>query len=371
MSALPGIPVSRPAEVPPGIPRLLASLLPGAQIVSVERLAADAAPEGGTAKAAGYGAPLRVVVTTTDGAERSVVFRTASSDEFGHDRRSDRAQSMLLDYDTFGRIPRHVPALDIGAIAQDGTLVSLRDCGEFYLVTPWVHGMPYAQDLRRIARGNEEAIDVARCESLARYLVGLHQERRDDAATYRRTIRDLLGHGEGIFGMVDGYSACVPAASHERLREIERRCLEWRWRLRERNRLARIHGDYHPFNVVFQEGTEFTVLDTSRGSEGDPADDVTCMAVNYVFFALEATPAGRQTLRGLWRRFWSIYLDGTRDQAVLEVAAPFLAWRCLVLASPRFYPALPTSARDAILSLAERSLAAPRLDPVAVEELFR
>jgi hypothetical protein len=95
------------------------------------------------------------------------------------------------------------------------------------------------------------------------------------------------------------------------------------------------------------------------------------MAVNYVFFALEATPAGRQTLRGLWRRFWSIYLDGTRDQAVLEVAAPFLAWRCLVLASPRFYPALPTSARDAILSLAERSLAAPRLDPVAVEELFR
>jgi hypothetical protein len=304
-----------------------------------------------------------------------LVFRTASTNVFGHDRRSDRACETLLGYDTFGLVPDHVAALDVGAIATGGRLVSLRESGEFYLVTTFAEGRLYADELRSIAaRGEATPLDLARCEALAGWLVRLHAQRIADADGYRRAVRDLVGSGEGVFGMVDGYGPSVPSGEPERLVDIDRRCLEWRWRLRGREgRLCRIHGDFHPFNCVFApgEGTRFTLLDASRGCRGDAADDVTSMAVNYVFFAIDRKASWEKGLGPLWRRFWHVYLTGSRDRDLLEVAAPWLAWRCLVLASPRFYPALPPGARDAILALAEAALRVDRFDPEWVEGLFR
>jgi hypothetical protein len=66
-----------------------------------------------------------------------------------------------------------------------------------------------------------------------------------------------------------------------------------------------------------------------------------------------------------------VYLAESGDEGLLEVAAPWLAWRCLVVCSPRFYPRLPAAARDAILGLAERALQSGRFDPGWAEELFR
>ncbi|HUL59314.1 MAG TPA: phosphotransferase [Anaeromyxobacteraceae bacterium] len=389
------------ATVPEALREALSSLAPGATVESVSLLSPDV-PAGETEKAVGYGKPLRVTLRETSGARRDLVFRTASGNEFGHDRRADRAEELLLAFDLFNRIPAHVPALDVGAIAADGRLVSLRGAGEFYLVTGFARGTLYAEDLRRVARdGAAGPLDLARCDALVAYLAGLHAEKRDDPAAWRRAVRDLVGHGEGIFGMVDGYPPDTPAAPPERLRCIEERCLSWRWRLRGRaHRLARTHGDFHPFNLVFgipggpdappdllaggqprpsplvaplqpgAEATHFTALDASRGGQGDPADDVTALTINYVFFALEHHASWAHGLGVLWRRFWERYLAATGDAALLESAPPFLAWRALVLASPRFYPRLPAPARDAVLGLAERALEAGRLDPASAEALF-
>jgi aminoglycoside phosphotransferase (APT) family kinase protein len=358
------------AAVPAGLEELCRSLLPGSRIARVDRLAPDTA-SGDTEKAVGYGAPLRVTLEGTGGT-RVLVFRTATANVFGHDRRSDRAQQLLLSFDTFGRIPDHVRALDVGAMLPGGRLVSLRESGELYLLTTFAEGRLYAEDLRRIAaEGTSRPEDRARCRALARWLVQLHAERLVDADGYRRAVRDLVGHGEGIFGMVDGYPGGAPGCPPERLRGIEERCLAWRWRLRGREgRLRRTHGDFHPFNVVF-EGTRFTLLDASRGCQGDPADDVTCMAVNYAFFASDRPEAWRDGLGPLWRLFWETYLAESDDGEILEVAAPWLAWRCLVLSSPRFYPHLPAEARHRLLCLAEGALDGPRFDPAAAVELFR
>jgi Ser/Thr protein kinase RdoA (MazF antagonist) len=162
----------------------------------------------------------------------------------------------------------------------------------------------------------------------------------------------------------------VPAAPPERLREIERRALDWRWRLKPGSRrLSRTHGDFHPFNVVF-DGDQLALLDASRGCMGDPADDVTCMAINYVFFAVEHPGAWRGALGELWRRFWQLYLDESGDHELLRVCAPFLAWRGLVVANPVWYPAVDPAARDRVLALIERALAAEQFDPSFAEALF-
>jgi Phosphotransferase enzyme family len=361
---------------PRGLRDLLRELYPGSRLVEATALRADSAgagPDDRTAKAAGYGRPVMLRMVDASGARFDLVWRTAAPDHFGHDRRSDRAQELLLAFDSFNRMPDHVGAVDVGAILADQKLASLRQGGEFYLLTHYAPGQLYAGDLRRIAAERvARDLDLERCDALVRYLVDLHAAPGDGPAAYRRAVRDLIGHGEGIFGVVDSYAADVPSAPPERLAAIEHRCLDWRWRLRDREaRVRRTHGDFHPFNLLFADGTRLTVLDASRGCQGDPADDIAALAINYLFFALERPQAWPDGLGPLWRRFWSGYLDASGDRDLCRVVAPFLTWRGLVLASPAFYPAMSPEARDRLLGFVERSLDRDAFDPAAAEKLFR
>jgi len=357
------------------IDRLVAEHYPGGEILDLHRFGTDEAPGDLTAKAAGYGKPIRIRLRDADGRERRVVLHTATANPFGHDRRADRAAEMILGYDTFSTIPRHVRAIDVGAIAHDGSLRSLRHTGEFYVLTTFADGHLYAEDLRRVAAtGRSDERDRRRAAALGSYLAELHEPIPDGAVAWARAVRDLLGSGEGIFGIVDGYPADAPGASSERLRGIEERCLAWRWRLRDQpERLVRTHGDFHPFNVLFDSDDELALLDASRGCKGDAADDLTAMAINYLFFALPEPSSWRQGLAPLWSAFWESYRRGRGEEALaraLEAAPPFLAWRALVVANPAWYPDAAVEVRDAMLTLAERALDAPALDLELVGELF-
>ncbi|MEQ9322127.1 MAG: phosphotransferase, partial [Polyangiaceae bacterium] len=291
-----------------------------------------------------------------------------------HDRRADRAADMILAYDTFGDIPRHVRAIDLGAIAADGSLRSLRQTGELYVLTTFADGHLYAEDLRRVARvGKCEERDVHRAAILGRYLAALH-EPMEDAVAWTRALRDLIGSGEGIFGIVDGYPADAPGVGADRLQRIEESCLRWRWRLRaEAPRIVRTHGDFHPFNILFDEQDELALLDASRGCKGAAADDLTALAINYVFFALPRRATWRTAFAPLWKAFWESYrlARGAEElERDLGMAPPFMAWRALVVANPAWYPDVTLETRDAMLTLAERALDADGLDLDEVEELF-
>jgi hypothetical protein len=305
----------------------------------------------------GYGEPalLRYRVGDT---EKRAVLHTMAPNWFGHDRRSDRAALVLLAADTYGLVPRHTQVLDVGAIDARGELVSLRGDGEFWLLTEYAEGTLYARDLRALEeRGRATDRDLARARALAGYLVDLHKEPVDGPPElYHRALRDLVGSGEGIFGIADSYPRGGPVA-FERLAALERRCVDFRWRLRGRERrLRRTHGDFHPYNILFREGADFTLLDASRGGVGDPADDLAALTINYVFGAVVYPGAREHGLAPVWDAFWTAYLDGSGDREVLEVIAPFFAWRALVVASPVWYPALTPEARDKLLGFAEQAL---------------
>ena len=137
---------------------------------------------------------------------------------------------------------------------------------------------------------------------------------------------------------------------------------------RRTHRLRQVHGDFHPWNIMFRDGADFSVLDRSRGEWGDAADDVTCLTLNYLFFSLQRSGKLEGAFEKLWRRFWERYLERSDDRELLEVAAPFIAFRALVMANPIWYPNLDAAVRAKLFNLIRNALGAERFDPARANE---
>lgn len=317
-------------------------------------------------KGYGYGVPLRVDYALAGEARRAVL-ETVRPGPFGHEHMADRAQLLLWAHGAFAALPRHVASLDVGAVRSDGALESLGSAEELFMLAEFVEGREYADDLLRLRAGERAGgVEFARADALCDYLAEIHRLRGPDPGLYVRRVRELLGHGECIFGVADAYPAGPLEAP---VREIERRALEWRWKLKRRtHRLRQVHGDFHPWNIMFREGADFSVLDRSRGEWGEPADDVTCLTLNYLFFSLQRTGRLEGDFERLFRGFWARYLERSGDLEMLEVAAPFFAFRALVMANPLWYPVLEDGVRRKMLGFALNVLAAPRFDPARANE---
>jgi aminoglycoside phosphotransferase family enzyme len=170
-------------------------------------------------------------------------------------------------------------------------------------------------------------------------------------------------------GLTDSYPAGQTAVDWNILRQIEHGCVDWRWKLKDRvHRLRQAHGDFHPWNILFREGTDFSLLDRSRGEWGEPADDVTCISMNYLFFSLQQSGRLTGPFETLFRRFWDRYLAGSGDTEILEVSAPFFAFRGLVMAHPLWYPDLDAEVRRKLIRFVCSTLAAETFDPGKVNE---
>jgi len=340
---------------------------PRASVVSFGPIGKESSK--GLYKQYGYGAPVKITFRVGRSLQ-SAVLETMSPGPFGHEHMADRAQAMLWDYHTYGLLARHVKALDVGAFTARGSLFSVAEAEELFVLTQWEEGTSYHADLERVMKeGMLRPLDQRRTEALARYLAKIHRKKRRDPDLYRRRLRELIGHGECIMGLTDSYPEHFEFITEDLLRRIEEACNRWRWRLRERtDRLSQVHGDFHPYNVLFRKGTDFSVLDRSRGEWGEPADDVTSMSINYLMLSLCRSGKFEGPLELLFRAFWDSYREASGDQAVTETAAPFFAFRGLVLASPVWYPTLPTEVRRTLFRFVENVLDSLRFDPSRVNE---
>ncbi|MFO7634076.1 MAG: phosphotransferase [Caldilinea sp.] len=335
-------------------------------IITLQKLGSSAQGEEAL-KQFSYGEPLLIEYAVGDQVVKEVIHRIRPT-SFSRERSDDRAASVWLDYATYNRLPRHINATDILALLDSGELLSLKEPQELLLVTAYQPGALYADDLMRLRDGGEvQPVDLQRAEVLASYLAAIHQRTLDDPsrqpALWRRRLRDLIGHGECIMGLTDNYPADFALADADRLRRIEELANRWRWRLKPRHhRLRQVHGDFHPFNILFSDDAEFHVLDRSRGEWGEPADDVSCMTINYIFFGLQRTGDMSGPFRQLYDRFWQVYLANRDDPELLEAIQPWYAWRALVVASPLWYPNISAAVRSKLLHFCEEVMAADRFD---------
>ncbi len=318
----------------------------------------------------GYGTPLKIDFTI-DGEPSCIVLGTIKQGGFGHDLMSDRAAILLWQSKTFNELPRHVRSIDVGGFTCDG-LKSLGDVEELFLLMEHVEGSEYFHDLDRIkAIGEVNKLDYNRVETLAKYLSSIHSVKKEDPSYYERRTRELIGHNECIFGLTDSYPMDHKWIKPAFLIEIEKKCIDWRWRNKLlTHRLSQVHGDFHPFNILFREGVDFTALDRSRGSFGEPADDLAGLSINYLFWGLLHKEEFTDPFQDLWETFYSTYLDQSKDLEVLRVIPPYLSWRALIVASPVWYPHYNIRVRKMLLNFAMNVLHLDAFDPYKIEILL-
>lgn len=184
-----------------------------------------------------------------------------SSGPFGHEHMADCAHILIWEHQAFNRLPLHVRSLDVGGFQSDGSIISLGKVQETCLLTEYVEGQTYSFDLERIRHnGVLTDPDLARADALCDYLLAIHADPVDDSGLYTRRVRELLGHGECIMGLTDSYPD-HPFISADLLQEIEHRCVRWRWRIKSlTHRLRQIHGDFHPWNILFRSGVDLPTL---------------------------------------------------------------------------------------------------------------
>ena len=78
----------------------------------------------------------------------------------------------------------------------------------------------YWLDLDRLLDGTLDPLDTQRAQALARFLADAHATKRDEPTLYARRIRELVGHGECVMGILDSYphpSPVLPPAACEAL----------------------------------------------------------------------------------------------------------------------------------------------------------
>lgn len=305
--------------------------------------------------------------------EETIVIRTKRPEGFSHDYAADRAASFLIQHNLASKLPKHNKSFDVVGVSKK-ELVSIGDCNEFFHVVEFAEGKPYMGELIGIKKKNLITdLELEKVELLSEYLAEVHKTKFIDKikskhkiafakSIYRRHLRDCIGHGEMLLGVLDTYPKKLSWMTKKELVRIINMANELREYSKDNyQRLSLIHGDFHPGNILFK-GKYFKVLDASRELWGEPADDLTALGINYIWFSIMQNGDFSGNFKDLFEAFWDSYIKKTRDPKINKIAPLFFAFRGVVVSHPLFYKNQSNNCRRKIFNFVVNLLEERKFD---------
>ena len=274
----------------------------------------------------------------TEKENKRLVLKTMALGGFGHDNPSDIAGILLWENKAYNKLSKHIKSFDVLGVDKEKNITSMGDAEEFYILMDEAKGNEYSKDITRILKNGITEQDKERTKALANYLVEIHSKKKNAPLLYKRRARDLVSHGEYIMGVLDSYPNKSFTNQEEVTNLVKEALIFWPIMKSKTHRLCQIHGDFHPFNILFTKDNEFILLDRSRGEYGEAADDLTALAINYIFWSLIKYGCFKAEFKELFNLFFNTYMKKTNDKEMLEIIQPFFTFRAIVIANPIFYP---------------------------------
>ncbi len=278
-----------------------------------------------------------------NGKEKRYILKTLRGEGFGHDYPSDRANVVIRSLLDYNILPKHIKAIDVGSLQDNGTLLSLGKPKDFFIILEEAKGTEYWKDLDEIrTRGSLLENDEKKIKLLADYLSEIHSMKYSGdnrESLYKRVVRDFVGHGELTMGVIDTFPKKLDFVSNQQLTDIVKKMIEWWEKIKYKDeRLTVVHGDFYPGNIWFDNGN-LVVLDRSRFRYGDPADDTTCLTMNFINYSVMTYGEFKDPFKKLTELFFAQYFKKREDNEMLKVSPLFFAFRALVCIHPVFYSA--------------------------------
>lgn len=275
---------------------------------------------------------------------KKVVIRIINPVDFSNDYPPDRMTSFWIQHHSAKHLPKHVKSLGIVGINKSTKQIGIvEDFNEFIQVLDWAEGEEYFVDLEKILQTNHVSKDnLKKVLLLSNYLAKIHQKKfkgsKDQALSlYKRHTRDYIG-SRFMIDVLDTYPKEISFTNWNKMHKLVFEVYKYREKYKNNfERLSKIHGDFHPGNIRFQDKNKFIVLDASRAIWGEPADDVACLGINYLWYALKQTGKFKGVFKELFDVFWKNYLDKTQDKEICHTLPMFVAIRSVVLKHPLYF----------------------------------
>jgi len=268
------------------------------------------------------------------------ILKSLYTEHLGKEYSADRAQSLILAHSSYALMEHHIRSMDVIGLEKDGEMISVGNAEEFFILMDEAGGTDYFNDLKKIGQsGTLNDADKNKAAILARFLANLHKKKFNKGSLYKRKIRDTIGSGESIMGIMDMYPPNLDWFPEKTQIKIVQKAVEFWMKDKYRvGRLCRVHGDFHPGNIWFKNAADFILLDRARGEFGEPADDVTALAINFIFYSLIYQGDFSGALKELAGIFIKEYFKLSGDKEMEKVIAPYWAFRAAILCNPSFYP---------------------------------
>jgi hypothetical protein len=267
-----------------------------------------------------------------------LILKSLFKENLGMDHYSDRAASLIEAHDNYNKMDSHVKSIDVISQKENNDLVSIGDSKEFYILMEEAKGKNLFNDFEEAKKyGKLSIVTENKIKIISDFLVKLHKNKHKSISLYRRKIRDTIGSGGSLIGILDMHpDSDFEKFKYEWIKIVNKSLIFWNKSRNLHYRLCEIHGDYHPGNLWFEE-EKLIVLDRARGRFGEPADDITAFLVNPIMYSLILYNKFKGSFKEIFDVFWNNYFKQTTDREMRKIMAPYIAFRIAVVTNPIFY----------------------------------